>query len=115
RRRRRASAGPGRAPAPGARPGHPGRPGRRLRGRPPGGDRGAVRAAGAGAGAGRRERALTTGEGSLRLWALGGLPEVRPGDDLPGMLAEAAGAGGMAPGDVLVVAHKVVSKADGRL
>jgi coenzyme F420-0:L-glutamate ligase / coenzyme F420-1:gamma-L-glutamate ligase len=40
---------------------------------------------------------------------------VRPGDDLAGMLAAAALAGGMAAGDVLVVAHKVVSKSEGRL
>jgi len=40
---------------------------------------------------------------------------VQPGDDLAGMLADAGCAGGMAPGDVLVVAHKVVSKAEGRL
>ena len=44
--------------------------------------------------------------------AVGGLPEVRPGDDLPALLAEAADP---SPGDVLVVAHKVVSKAEGRL
>ena len=49
------------------------------------------------------------------MWALPGLPEVRPGDDLGGLLAEAAAQGGMAPGDVLVVAHKVVSKAEGRV
>ncbi len=43
---------------------------------------------------------------------MGGLPEVRPGDDLAALLAE-----GAAPrsGDVLVVAHKVVSKAEGRM
>jgi coenzyme F420-0:L-glutamate ligase/coenzyme F420-1:gamma-L-glutamate ligase len=40
---------------------------------------------------------------------------VRAGDDLDGLLCEAAAAAGMAPGDVLVVAHKVVSKAEGRL
>ena len=40
---------------------------------------------------------------------------MRPGDDLGGLLSEAAAAAGMAPGDVLVVAHKVVSKAEGRL
>jgi coenzyme F420-0:L-glutamate ligase/coenzyme F420-1:gamma-L-glutamate ligase len=51
----------------------------------------------------------------LALWPLEGLPEVRPGDDLPGLLAAAARAEAMAPGDVLVVAHKVVSKAEGRL
>jgi coenzyme F420-0:L-glutamate ligase / coenzyme F420-1:gamma-L-glutamate ligase len=43
-----------------------------------------------------------------------GLPEVQPGDDLAGLIA------GCAPpdldsGDVLVVAHKVVSKAEGRV
>jgi coenzyme F420-0:L-glutamate ligase / coenzyme F420-1:gamma-L-glutamate ligase len=45
--------------------------------------------------------------------ALAGLPEVRAGDDLPALLAAAAGP--LAPGDVLVVAHKVVSKAEGRV
>ena len=44
--------------------------------------------------------------------ALPGLPEVRPGDDLAGLLARAAD-GGLRDGDVLVVAHKVVSKAEG--
>ena len=43
----------------------------------------------------------------------GGLPEVQPGDDLGALLATAA-AGGLAAGDVIVVAHKVVSKAEGR-
>jgi coenzyme F420-0:L-glutamate ligase / coenzyme F420-1:gamma-L-glutamate ligase len=39
---------------------------------------------------------------------------VRPGDDLPALLAEASPAG-LHEGDVLVVASKVVSKAEGRL
>jgi coenzyme F420-0:L-glutamate ligase/coenzyme F420-1:gamma-L-glutamate ligase len=47
--------------------------------------------------------------------ALAGIPEVREGDDLAGLIADAAGAGGFAAGDVLVVAHKVVSKAEGRV
>lgn len=51
----------------------------------------------------------------LRLWALSGLPEIRPGDDLAGHLSARAAGEGMAPGDVLVVAHKVVSKAEGRV
>ncbi len=38
-----------------------------------------------------------------------------PGDDLAGMLAARAAAEGAVPGDVLIVAHKVVSKAEGRL
>ena len=44
--------------------------------------------------------------------ALGGLPEIRAGDDLGGLLAAAAER--LAEGDVLVVAHKVVAKAEGR-
>lgn len=43
---------------------------------------------------------------------LPGLPEVRAGDDLAGLLARAAD-GALRDGDVLVVAHKVVSKAEG--
>ena len=50
--------------------------------------------------------------GRLEAWPLPGLPEVRPGDDLGALLAAAAG-GALRPGDVLVVAHKVVSKAEG--
>jgi coenzyme F420-0:L-glutamate ligase/coenzyme F420-1:gamma-L-glutamate ligase len=48
----------------------------------------------------------------LRADALPGLPEVRPGDDLAALLAAA---GELRPTDVLAVAHKVVSKAEGRL
>ena len=48
--------------------------------------------------------------------ALPGVPEVRLGDDLAAVLAgAAAGVGGLAPTDVLCVAHKVVSKAEGRV
>jgi coenzyme F420-0:L-glutamate ligase / coenzyme F420-1:gamma-L-glutamate ligase len=42
--------------------------------------------------------------------AIAGLPEVEPGDDLAALFAAHVGAG-----DVLVVAHKVVSKAEGRI
>jgi coenzyme F420-0:L-glutamate ligase/coenzyme F420-1:gamma-L-glutamate ligase len=45
--------------------------------------------------------------------ALPGIPEVVAGDDLAALLAAAAGS--LADGDVLVVAHKVVSKAEGRV
>ena len=45
--------------------------------------------------------------------ALRGIPDVRPGDDLAELLAAAAGS--LADGDVLVVAHKIVSKAEGRV
>ncbi len=44
--------------------------------------------------------------------AIAGLPEVRPGDDLAALLATSTR---FAAGDVLVVAHKVVSKAEGRV
>ena len=43
------------------------------------------------------------------------MPEVRPGDDLAALLAAGARGGAFAPGEVLVVAHKVVSKAEGAL
>jgi len=47
--------------------------------------------------------------------ALAGLPEVNPGDDLAGLILGALGVHGpLSSGDVLVVAHKVVSKAEGR-
>jgi len=49
---------------------------------------------------------------ALTIEALPGLPEVRPGDDLAALLAAA---GELRPADVLAVAHKVVSKAEGRL
>jgi coenzyme F420-0:L-glutamate ligase / coenzyme F420-1:gamma-L-glutamate ligase len=47
----------------------------------------------------------------VQAWALPGLPEVRPGDDLAALLRD----GAYQPGDVLVLAHKVVSKAEGAL
>ena len=53
----------------------------------------------------------------MRLDPLPGVPEVRPGDELAALLA-AAGARldpPLGPADVLVVAHKVVSKAEGRV
>ncbi len=46
--------------------------------------------------------------------ALPGMPEVRPGDDLARLLVEAARAP-FAKGYVLVIAHKVVSKSEGRV
>jgi coenzyme F420-0:L-glutamate ligase / coenzyme F420-1:gamma-L-glutamate ligase len=52
----------------------------------------------------------------ISLEALPGVPEVRPGDDLGALLAEAAEhIGGLRPTDVLAIAHKVVSKAEGRV
>ena len=51
---------------------------------------------------------------ALSVTPLAALPRVRPGDDLAGLVAAAAPAD-LADGDVLVVAHKVVSKAEGRV
>ncbi|MFI9720702.1 coenzyme F420-0:L-glutamate ligase [Streptomyces sp. NPDC052396] len=55
---------------------------------------------------------------AYRVWALPGIPEVRPGDDLTKLIAGAAtaeGLPGLADGDVLVVTSKIVSKAEGRI
>jgi coenzyme F420-0:L-glutamate ligase/coenzyme F420-1:gamma-L-glutamate ligase len=48
----------------------------------------------------------------LEAEAVAGIPEVGPGDDLGAILAARAAT---RPGDVLVLAHKVVSKAEGRV
>jgi coenzyme F420-0:L-glutamate ligase / coenzyme F420-1:gamma-L-glutamate ligase len=50
----------------------------------------------------------------IELVPVGGFPEVRPGDDLGALVAEAVEAI-LRSGDVLVVTHKVMSKAEGRL
>ena len=52
----------------------------------------------------------------FRVLPLEGIPEVEEGDDLVALLAEAAEqAGGLEDSDVLVVAQKIVSKAEGRV
>ena len=53
----------------------------------------------------------------IRIIPIGGLPEINPGDDLGCSIADAVATQGIAleDGDVLVVAQKVVSKAEGRL
>jgi coenzyme F420-0:L-glutamate ligase/coenzyme F420-1:gamma-L-glutamate ligase len=55
----------------------------------------------------------------VEVLALEGIPEIRPGDDLPAILVEALRrtAGALPPGedDVLVVTQKVVSKAEGAI
>ena len=53
----------------------------------------------------------------LSATAVEGLPEVQPGDDLAALIAEAITKNGetIEPGDVFVIAHKIVSKAEGRL
>jgi coenzyme F420-0:L-glutamate ligase / coenzyme F420-1:gamma-L-glutamate ligase len=56
----------------------------------------------------------------LRAVPLAGLPEVRPGDDLGLLIAQAwkrssSAVGELEETDLLVVAHKVISKAEGRI
>ncbi|MCY9785584.1 coenzyme F420-0:L-glutamate ligase [Nocardiopsis sp. EMB25] len=52
----------------------------------------------------------------IRVRGLPGVPEVRPGDDLAALVADAVAASGvpLVDGDVLVVTSKIVSKAEGR-
>ncbi|MBB6118777.1 coenzyme F420-0:L-glutamate ligase [Nocardiopsis algeriensis] len=52
----------------------------------------------------------------LRVRGLSGIPEVREGDDLAALVADAVAASGdpLADGDVVVVTSKIVSKAEGR-
>jgi len=53
---------------------------------------------------------------SIEVVALPGVPEIRPGDDLAALIAAAAErAGGLRGDDVVAVAHKAVSKAEGRV
>ena len=54
----------------------------------------------------------------LSILAIPGMPEIRPGDDLAGLVVQAAAADAataLADGDVVVVTQKVVSKAEGKL
>jgi coenzyme F420-0:L-glutamate ligase / coenzyme F420-1:gamma-L-glutamate ligase len=52
----------------------------------------------------------------LSVLPLEGIPEIEEGDDLGALLVDAAaGAGGLEDADVLVVAQKAVSKAEGRV
>ena len=54
---------------------------------------------------------------SIEIFPVGGIPEVTPGDDLTALIIEGLGASGIAllNHDVVVVTHKVVSKAEGRI
>lgn len=53
---------------------------------------------------------------AVTLTAIPGIPAIQPGDDIAGILAGAIHAGALKPrdGDVLVVTHKIVSKAEDR-
>ncbi len=58
-----------------------------------------------------------TRPGNVSLRALPGIPDIHPGDDLAALLIEALRERDLTlrDGDILVVAHKVISKAEGRV
>ncbi len=49
----------------------------------------------------------------LQVWAIAGIPEIVPGDDLATIIGERAGR--LEDGDILAVTSKIVSKAEGRV
>lgn len=51
----------------------------------------------------------------MRLRNLEGIPEVTAGMGLPALLARLAATQGVVPGDVLAIAHKIISKDEGRV
>src|SRR5690242_4331030 len=51
---------------------------------------------------------------AVELFALPGIPMVREGDDLAALIIDALGSKELRTGDVIVVAQKIVSKAEGR-
>ena len=54
---------------------------------------------------------------SLVILPIAGMPEIQPGDDLAAMIVDAGAEQGLAlaDNDIVVVTHKVVSKAEGRI
>jgi coenzyme F420-0:L-glutamate ligase/coenzyme F420-1:gamma-L-glutamate ligase len=59
---------------------------------------------------------VAAGQSAVSLIAVPGVPAIRPGDDLARILGDGLEGAGLLPrrGDVLVVTHKIVSKAEGR-
>ena len=56
------------------------------------------------------------GSGEIRVIGIDGIPEVQPGDDLGALIGDAiTAAAGLEPGDIVVVTHKIVSKAEGQV
>jgi dehydro coenzyme F420 reductase / coenzyme F420-0:L-glutamate ligase / coenzyme F420-1:gamma-L-glutamate ligase len=56
--------------------------------------------------------------GPVQIYGIPGIPEISPGDDLAGLIADAAaapGGPGLEDGDILIVTSKIVSKAEGRV
>ncbi|HZU75868.1 MAG TPA: coenzyme F420-0:L-glutamate ligase [Dehalococcoidia bacterium] len=65
----------------------------------------------------QRPEQFVDAQAELRILPVAGIPEVHPGDDLPGLITKAAqdSGTGIQQLDVLVIAQKVVSKAEGCL
>jgi coenzyme F420-0:L-glutamate ligase/coenzyme F420-1:gamma-L-glutamate ligase len=55
--------------------------------------------------------------GELRIIGIGGLPAIKPGDDLAALIGDAiaASGAGLERGDIVVVTHKIVSKDEGQV
>jgi coenzyme F420-0:L-glutamate ligase/coenzyme F420-1:gamma-L-glutamate ligase len=64
----------------------------------------------------RRERRVSDGA-EVRIIGIGGMPEVVPGDDLASIIGDGIAASGerLEPGDIAVVTHKIISKAEGQV
>ena len=54
-------------------------------------------------------------KGSIAVIPVAGLPEIKEGDDLAGLLLDALGKEQLADGDIVVFTQKVVSKSEGRI
>ena len=52
---------------------------------------------------------------AVEIFPVTGLPDIEPGDDLPGLLVKVVAPLHPRGGDILVVTHKVVSKAEGAM
>jgi coenzyme F420-0:L-glutamate ligase / coenzyme F420-1:gamma-L-glutamate ligase len=65
----------------------------------------------------RERSAPAAGASEVRLIGLGATPEIAPGDDLARLVADAAQASRvrLTDGDIVIVTHKAVAKAEGRL
>ena len=53
--------------------------------------------------------------GSIEIFPINGIGEVAAGDDVAGILWSALQPNGLAEGDIVVVTHKIVSKAEGKV
>jgi coenzyme F420-0:L-glutamate ligase/coenzyme F420-1:gamma-L-glutamate ligase len=65
----------------------------------------------------RQSKSKETRDATIRVFGIPGLPEIRAGDNLPKVIVDAARVARIAlkSGDILVVAQKIVSKAEGRI